>query len=441
MEIFVEMEARAPGQICIGIAGTLKPGDSTTSLLRAELTTFSRILFDEALLKMPALLSNSWKYITARVLDMSVCFTEAIALTSALFALVAGVDPMPFICACQRAGPSEPLEWPLREESVSFVPERRVDLASALIPVAEGVARALLPHADKLVKHASGLPDSEKWTSICTITGLMGMPGVAKEKVLGFVQGTLLMWLRKDSQALVYMAASSILTLAAKFPAEGTMWRVPAAISLINLRGTGKGTNKNVFKAIAAEIPLLEGKFAPPVVSPLVQLVCDFQDQDARLRSLMTIFSNGLEKGNAPLAQPGALQSLFEQSAMSLVWNTPSKIASEVLVALVSVTRNIIQTHGDVAATVLNITKSCLEWGAKSYLYAVAYWAYFADELITHLEKEPTSAPYKSVYDMLLNDIQKALLYVNDTAIFAQLIWLLISHLSSEDINSGKINK
>ena len=438
MEIFIEMEARAPGQICIGIAGTQKPGDSTTSLLRAELSTFSRILFNETLLKMPALMSNSWKYVTARVIDMAACFPEAIALTSALFAHVVGIDPQPFVCACQRAGPSEPIEWPLREENAAFVPERRVDLASALLPVAEGVAKALLPHADALVKHVSGLPDSEKWTSICTITALMGMPAVPKEKALNFVQGTLLMWLRKDSQALVYMAASSILTLAAKFPAEGAMWRLPAAISLINLRGAGKATNKNVFKAIAAEIPLLEGKFAPPVVSPLVQLVCDFQDQDARLKSLMVIFSNGFEKGNAPLAQPGALQSLFEQSAMNLVWSTPSKSAGEVLVALVSVTRNLIQTHNDVAATVLRITKGCLEWGEKSYVYAAAYWVYFADELLTYFEKDVTSALYKSLYDMLLNDIQKALLFVNDTTIFAQLIWLLISHLSEEDINSGK---
>ena len=435
MELFVEMEARAPGQICIGIAGTQKPGESTTALLRAELATFSRILFDETLLKMPALLSSSWKYIAARVIDTSACFPEAIALTSALFAHVAGIDPTPFICACQRAGPSDPVEWSLREDSAAAVPERRTDLASALIPVAEGVAKMLLPHVDDLIKYAVGLPDSENWTSIFTITCLVGMPEVKKEKVIGFVQGTLLMWLRKNNQALVYMAASSILTLAKKFPVEGAMWRVPAAISLINLRGTGKVTNKNVFNAISPEIPLLEGKFAPPVVSPLVQLVCDFPDQDTRLRSLIEIFSNGLERGNAPLAQPGALQSLFEQSAMNLVWSTPSKVTSEILISLISVTWNIMKTHRDVAAAVLNITKSCLEWGVKSYSYAVAYWARFANELLTLLEEDVTSVPYRSVYGMLLNDIQKALLYVNDTAIFAQLIWLLVSHLLTEDLN------
>lgn len=437
MEIFVEMEARAPGQICIGTAGTQKPTESTILLLRAELSTFSRILFSETMFKMPSFMSNSWKYITAQIINMDNCFPEAIALTSALFAYVTGVDPAPFISACQRTNPNKPIEWPLRDENVSFVPERRIDFASALIPVAEGVATLLLPHIDEIIKHINTLTDNEKWTSITTITSLLGMPEVAKEKVVDFVQGTLLMCLRKDNPALVYMAASSILTLATKFPAEGTMWRVPAAISLINLRGAGKAAIKNVCKVITAGIPLLEGKFAPPIVSPLVQLVCGFQDQDARLRSLMEIFSNGLEKGNAPLTQPGALQSLFEQSAMNLVWNTPSKLTNDVLVALLSVAENIITTHTDVATTLVILTKSCLEWGANLYTYAVSYWVRFADMLFVHLENDVESASYKKLYSMLLTDIQKSLLFVNDTAVFAQLIWLLVSHLSSEDINSG----
>lgn len=437
MEIFVDIEARAPGHVNIGTVGTQKPGESGVPLLRAEIATFSHILFNETLFKMPTLLSNSWKYIAARVIDTSACFTEAIALTSALFAYITGVDPSPFLSACQRANPNDPIEWQLRDESVSFAYECRIDLANALVPVGEAVASELVPHVDKLIKHIGTLADSEKWTSICTITCLMGMPDVPKEKVIDFVQGTLLMWLRKDVPVLVYMAASSIITLAAKFPAEGAMWRVPAAISLINLRGAGKAGNRNVCKAIAADIPLLEGKFALPIVSPLVQLVCDFSDQDTRLKSLMEIFSNGLEKGNAPLAQPGALQSLFEQSAMNLVWNTPGKVTSEVLVTLLSVAGNIADGNIDLAVSILVATKGCLEWGDNSYAYAVAYWIHFADMLFTRLEEDTTSALYKSVYNMLLTDIKKSLLFVNNTAIFSQIVWLLLAHLSSDDINVG----
>ena len=495
LDIFVEKEARAPGQICLGTG--------SACLQQAELATLSRVIFHEALFKMPVLMSNTWRYVTARVLDMGPCFPEAVAITSALFAYVTGLEPVPTTAApagwlrdgtdsgnanddgaattandnsnsggggsgsgsgsnCSDGGSSSygvnvgngansatgvgfnGCCVSNEQTGVTTSEEYRIDLAAALIPVAEGVAAMLLPHIKQLVEHVSALPDAQKWTSVYTVGCLLGMlPN--EEEAAALAQSTLFVWLRKDRPILVYLAARCLLALAAKFPQEGAMWRVPAAIALLNLRSAGEeAANRNVCSAIAAGIPPLEGKFAPPIVSPLVQLVCAFQDQTLRLRALVGIFTNGLERENCPLAQQGALQSLFEQSAMGLVWGAPSKTTGELLAALLAVAGHIAQAHQDVAATLLALTKGCLEWGAASYTYAVASWARFADSLLTALEKDErtdteASSPsaYKTAYGVLAGDISKALLYVNDTTVFAQLAWLLVSHLSLDDISSG----
>lgn len=119
----------------------------------------------------------------------------------------------------------------------------------------------------------------------------------------------------------MFQTARCILVLAENLPVEGQQWSLTAVTSLLNLVRPHSVLNKDIFKAILPLVPTINEKFAPQILSSLVQLAFEFPAQEVRAKMLTKIFIQALEKGRKPLAKPSVMDNFFKQTPIMMLWN------------------------------------------------------------------------------------------------------------------------